>query len=160
MSLETICIRIFLAIFCGGVLGAERTLKNKPAGLITITLVCTGASLIAMLQLEILNYQISLIKSYPELSDIIKADMGRLGAQVISGIGFIGGGAILYSKGAIQGITTAAVLWISACLGLSIGYGFIKLSIVAFLGFLLIIYFMRWFENHYIRKITKSNNFK
>lgn len=159
MMLEDILIRVTISLLFGGILGLERALKNKPAGLITITLVCTGASMISMLQISILEKQILMIKENPELINLMSADMGRLGAQVISGIGFIGGGAIIYSKGSVQGITTAAVLWISACLGLTIGYGFLKLSIVSFIGFLTIIYIMRWAEkycmkNNLLKKIT------
>lgn len=151
MELKDILIRVVISLLFGGTLGIERTLKNKPAGLITITLVCTGATLVSMLQISILEKQILMIKENPELINIMSADMGRLGAQVISGIGFIGGGAIIYSKGSVQGITTAAVLWVSACLGLTIGYGFLKLATTAFLGFLLIIYVMRWIERSYMR---------
>lgn len=159
MELKDILFRIVISLFMGGLFGAERTLKNKPAGFITITLVCTGAALVAMLQLEILNEQIRMISQNPELINIMKADMGRLGAQVISGIGFIGGGAIIYSRGSVQGLTTAAVLWISACLGLAIGYGFIRLAVVAFIGFALILYFMRWIERQYMKseKTLKAN---
>ena len=93
--LENILIRITISLLFGGILGLERALKNKPAGLITITLVCTGASMISMLQISILEKQILMIKENPELIKLMSADMGRLGAQVISGIGFIGGGAIV-----------------------------------------------------------------
>ncbi|WP_300342518.1 MgtC/SapB family protein [Fusobacterium sp.] len=131
---NSIYIRIFLSVIFGGLIGLERELKGKPAGLITLTLVCLGATMIAILQ-----------------ENIVKtSDVTRLSAQVISGVGFIGGGAILQTKEHVQGLTTAATLWISACLGLVIGYGLIKLAIFSFIMISIILILVKIFEETYI----------
>lgn len=131
---NSIYIRIFLSVIFGGLIGLERELKGKPAGLITLTLVCLGATMIAILQ-----------------ENIVKtSDVTRLSAQVISGVGFIGGGAILQTKEHVQGLTTAATLWISACLGLVIGYGLIKLAIFSFIMISIILILIKIFEETYI----------
>ncbi|WP_300362395.1 MgtC/SapB family protein [Fusobacterium sp.] len=127
-------IRIFLSVIFGGLIGLERELKGKPAGLITLTLVCLGATMIAILQENILK----------------TSDITRLSAQVISGVGFIGGGAIIQTKEHVQGLTTAATLWISACLGLVIGYGLLKLAIFSFMMISIILILVKILEESYI----------
>ena len=108
----TILIRMLLAIICAGSIGVERSRKRQAAGLRTYILVCLGAALVMMLS----DF---LVMNNPS------SDAGRLGAQVISGIGFLGAGTILItSKNKIKGLTTAAGLWAAACTGLAIGAGF------------------------------------
>lgn len=104
--------RLFLALICGGILGIERGRKNRPAGLRTYMLVCVGSALVM-----ITNQYICEI--YPNV------DPSRMGAQVISGIGFLGAGTIIVTvRNRVKGLTTAAGLWVAACVGLSIGIGF------------------------------------
>ncbi len=112
LNMMSIALRIFLAIFIGGVMGVERGRKNRPAGLRTYILVCLGAAMVMMTnQYVYMQFQAS--------------DPVRLGAQVISGIGFLGAGTILVTgKSQIKGLTTAAGLWTAACSGLAIGIGF------------------------------------
>lgn len=113
------CIRIFFATFCGGVLGIERGKANQPAGARTHILVCLGSALV-MLTGQYMYNQFN------------TGDPARLGAQVISGIGFLGAGSIIVAgKTKIRGLTTAAGLWVSACIGLAIGIGFYSGGIVA-----------------------------
>lgn len=131
---NSVYIRIFLSVIFGSLIGLERELKGKPAGLITLTLVCLGATMIAILQESIVK----------------TSDITRLSAQVISGVGFIGGGAIIQTKEHVQGLTTAATLWISACLGLVIGYGLIKLAIFSFIMISIILILVKIFEESYI----------
>ena len=104
-----ILLRLFLAIILGGAIGLERELHGHPAGLRTHVLVAI-ASALAML---ISKYGFEGL-----------GDPGRLAAQVVSGIGFLGAGAIIHDRGDIKGITTAASLWVVAILGLAIGAGF------------------------------------
>ncbi len=109
----SIMIRLTLATLCGGLIGYDRGRKKRPAGFRTHILVCVGSAL-AMLT----NQYIIDIMGY-------NADPTRLGAQVISGIGFLGAGTILITgKHQVKGLTTAAGLWASACMGLAIGIGF------------------------------------
>ncbi len=108
----SIIIRVLLAIVIGGALGLERGLKNRPAGLRTYMLVCMGSCLIMLTNQYI--YQNTGV-----------GDPVRLGAQVVSGIGFLGAGTIVVTKhNQIKGLTTAAGLWASAAVGLALGVGF------------------------------------
>lgn len=103
-------LRILAATIVGAAIGYEREIKNKPAGFFTFTLVCVGSCLIAILQQ---NLFITNPNSEP----------GRIIAQVVSGIGFLGAGTIIHNRGNVKGITTAAMLWLVSALGLLIGTG-------------------------------------
>lgn len=108
----SIALRVFLAMGIGGFIGLERESKNQPAGSRTYMLVCVGACLVMMT-----NQYICWISQ--------DGDPSRLGAQVVSGIGFLGAGTILVTKNnQVRGLTTAAGLWASACIGLAVGIGF------------------------------------
>lgn len=95
LSLHIIILRIFLSTIIGGIIGYERGSNNQAAGFRTHILVCLGATLISLIQeqlkINLLNYAIE----NPLSSQVLKTDLGRLGAQVISGIGFLGAGTIL-----------------------------------------------------------------
>lgn len=114
-----VILRIVTAVIFGGIIGLERGLKNRPAGLRTYMLVCVGSCLI-MLTNQYL-WQVSQA-----------GDPMRLGAQVVSGIGFLGAGTIIVTKyNQIKGLTTAAGLWAAAGVGLALGIGFYEAAIVA-----------------------------
>lgn len=114
----TIFIRLALAMVCGGILGMERGKKNRPAGFRTYMLVCVGSTLVMLTN----EYLCELYKT---------ADPARLGAQVISGIGFLGAGTIIVTgRNRVKGLTTAAGLWADACLGLAIGVGFYSAAVI------------------------------
>lgn len=108
--------RLVLAGFLGGLIGLERELKAKPAGLRTTLLICLGAAMFTQLSL-----QIALIATGG--GDALRADPARLAAQIIPGIGFIGAGAILHGKGRVTGLTTAATLWVVTAIGIAVGAG-------------------------------------
>lgn len=112
MMLESM-IKLFLAAVLGGLIGGERENKSRPAGLRTHMLVCIGAALV----------QITSINFYHYHNIVGNVDPMRLGAQVISGIGFLGAGTIIKEGVNIRGLTTAASLWVVACLGLTVGAG-------------------------------------
>lgn len=116
-------LRVLASAVCGAAIGFERELKRKPAGFLTFTLVCVGSCLIALLQLNVVNEGIKLVQGDPAMAEVVKADMGRIIAQVVSGIGFLGAGAIIHNRGSVTGITTAALLWLVSALGLIIGIG-------------------------------------
>lgn len=119
-------LRLFLAAILGAIFGIERELKNKPAGFITFMLVLLGSCLIALLQLNLIKMVIE------ANSDAIgKADPGRIIAQVVSGVGFLGAGTIIHNRGNVKGITTAALLWVSAAVGLVVGVGGISNYVIA-----------------------------
>lgn len=125
-------IRIGVAVLIGCVVGVEREYKNRPAGLRTHVLVCLGACMIAVIEsLFTLNLD--------SVGDNVSYNFGRLCAQVISGIGFLGAGTIFTSHKKIAGLTTAASLWNTACLGIATGYGYYWLSIFGCLLVLLVL---------------------
>ncbi|HHZ12149.1 MAG TPA: hypothetical protein GYA05_05500, partial [Acholeplasmataceae bacterium] len=102
-------LRVIASALVGAAVGYEREIKSKPAGFFTFTLVCMGSCLIAILQENLfLDWG---------------GDRGRIIAQVVSGIGFLGAGTILHNRGNVIGISTAAMLWLVAGLGLLIGSG-------------------------------------
>ena len=120
-NLLSVFVRLTLATVLGGLIGLERGAHGQPAGIRTFALVCIGAA-IAMITDEYL------VVTYGT------GDPARLAAQVISGIGFLGVGTIIVTgKNYVKGLTTAASLWTTACLGIAIGAGYIWGSIMAFL---------------------------
>lgn len=116
----SIVFRLVLALVFGGIIGLERERKGRPAGFRTHMLVCMGASLVMMINQYITTYL------------HITSDPARLGAQVISGIGFLGAGTIIVTgRQQVKGLTTAAGLWASACMGLAIGVGFYEGAVLS-----------------------------
>jgi len=114
-------LKLFLAMLLGGLIGIEREVTNSPAGFRTHTLVCMGAALVMITSKNVFDaYQ-----------GIAVLDPLRLGAQVISGIGFLGAGTIIKDGSQVRGLTTAASLWVVACVGLAVGAGLYELSIGA-----------------------------
>lgn len=110
-----IFFRILLAVCFGALIGLEREHAQRPAGLRTHILVCVGACLVMLTSEFIYNY-------YHQFSP--NMDINRLGAQVISGIGFLGAGTIIRNGSSVKGLTTAASIWAVACIGLATGIGF------------------------------------
>lgn len=120
LNILSIFVRLLFVTLCAGVIGMEREQKGRAAGLRTHVVVGLGAAMVMMTN----QYLIAYINP--------NADPARLGAQVISGIGFLGAGTILVTgHQKIKGLTTAAGLWASACMGLAIGGGFFEIGIIA-----------------------------
>lgn len=115
-------IRIAVAVLIGCLVGVEREYKNRPAGLRTHVLVCLGACCIALVECLF-------TRDLPTNGENISYNFGRLCAQIISGIGFLGAGTIFMQHKKIAGLTTAASLWNVACLGIVTGYGYYWLSL-------------------------------
>ncbi len=143
---QSVVLRLFLAFLCGGIIGAERELKRRQPGFRTHILICMGAAM-ATLTSQYLYF----VQGY-------FTDIGRLGAQVVAGIGFIGAGAIVVTKhNRVKGLTTAAGLWTSAIIGLCFGAGFYEggliatcLLLITELGFSKIVY-------HVLRFVPEIN---
>ena len=118
---ETV-LRLVLAALCGGIIGIERGKKRRPAGFRTHMIVCVGAAMTVLLSIYLTDMLVNVWGIY---SDATRIDISRFGAQVINGIGFLGAGTIIITgRQQIKGLTTAAGLWASACMGLAIGAGF------------------------------------
>lgn len=123
LNMVSICVRVILAVICGGTIGLERGVKGRAAGFRTHILVCVGAAMATMTGQYIVTYLSS------------NADPARIGAQVVSGIGFLGVGTIVTTKAhRVRGLTTAAGLWTSACIGLTVGIGFYEAAIVGMIA--------------------------
>ncbi len=121
LNLVSVVLRLVLAVVFGGIIGLNRAMSRQAAGFRTHILVCIGATLVMMTNqymLEVLEYA---------------TDPARLGAQVVTGVGFLGAGTILMSRRdhRVHGLTTAAGLWACACLGLALGIGFYGAAITA-----------------------------
>lgn len=128
-----IILRILTAVFCGGAIGLERGLKNRPAGMRTYMLVCVGACLVMLTN----QYLFQATNA---------GDPMRLGAQVVSGIGFLGAGTIIVTRhNQIKGLTTAAGLWSAAGVGLALGVGFYEAALTAGVAiFFVLTILQRW----------------
>lgn len=127
LSFWAILVRLTLAVICGGVIGAEREAKRRPAGFRTHILICLGAAIT------------TLTSQYLLLSLHLFTDVARLGAQVISGIGFIGAGTIIVTRDKrVKGLTTAAGLWAAAIIGLACGAGYVECAVFATLVVLVV----------------------
>lgn len=115
-------LRLLLAICIGGGIGWERARAHHPAGVRTHMLVTIGAAVVMLLGSQTVG----------EFVGTANSDPARLGAQVISGIGFLGAGTIMKEGRSVRGLTTAATLWVSACLGLAVGAGQYIISLCGF----------------------------
>lgn len=140
INIVSVCLRIVLALVIGGLLGLERGRKNRPAGFRTYMLVCLGSTLIMMTN----QYVYQCFQT---------TDPVRLGAQVVSGIGFLGAGTIIVTgRNQIKGITTAAGMWTAAACGLAIGIGFYLGAILGGITIFFVMSSMRnldtWIRRH------------
>lgn len=141
-------VRLVCAVMFGGLIGLERERKGRAAGFRTYMLVCLGASITMMLgQYEYLMVTGQWSSIAAETG--IKTDVSRFGAQVINGVGFLGAGTIVVtSHRRVKGVTTAAGLWASACMGIAIGAGFYECMLMGFMLILLCFQLLRLVENH------------
>jgi len=128
----SILVRLILSAVLGGVIGMERELHRHEAGLRTHILVCMGSSLIMLTSLYVFDIY----------KDINVVDPSRIAAGAITGIGFIGAGAIIRAGMSVKGLTTAASLWITAAVGLAVGCGFYLAGILASLISVIVLLFL------------------
>ena len=141
ITMQAVIMRVVTSIFIGGLLGLERGMKNRPAGLRTYMLVSVGACLIMMTNQYIYQFTGA-------------GDPMRLGAQVVSGIGFLGAGTIVVTRhNQIKGLTTAAGLWASAGVGLALGIGFYEGAIAVGISVFAILTVLQRFEDSVHKKI-------
>ncbi len=133
--------RLLLALLLGAAIGLEREFSGKPAGLRTIILICVGAELLT---------EISIVVGSFETSDLVRPDPGRIAAQIVSGIGFIGAGTILVYRGSVLGLTTAATLWVAAAIGIAVGARAYVPAVGATIFVILTLVVLRWLELHLI----------
>lgn len=117
MDLNVIILRLFIAVVCGTVIGLEREMRDKAAGLRTHILVCLGACLFGMLGLVL-------------VTEYKNADILRLAQGLLIGIGFLGAGVIVREGASVRGLTTAAGIWVMGAIGLAVGVGCYHIALV------------------------------
>lgn len=137
MEWITIVTRLAVSILIGGLIGLEREIGGKPAGFRTIILVCLGSTIFVLIGLE-------LRLSGPELARII--------AGVVTGIGFLGAGAIIRSRGEVYGLTTAATIWLASGLGVAVGAGYYILAVLAAIAVLVVLRLLGMIEKALSKK--------
>lgn len=157
LNFLSLCLRLFLGIIFSGFLGFSRNIKQRPAGIRTYMLVSIGA----VLTMTLAQFEYSMVNTlWNEAYKIngIGLDLSRYGAQVINGIGFLGAGSIILSgTQKIKGMTTAAGLWASGCMGLALGSGFYEGAIIGFLIILLCLFGLPIIEDSILLKSKNMN---
>lgn len=141
-------VKLFAALLFGGVIGLEREVSDKAAGLRTNVLICVGACLFAIISSRFFN------------------DPARISAQIVTGIGFLGAGAIMHEGDKVTGLTTAATIWMVAAIGMSVAYGHFTLAATAALMVLFVqlaftqldILIDDWRERHTYRIVSKLDS--
>ncbi len=128
-------LRLIVAAILGGIIGLERELKHKPAGLRTNLFICFGSALFTLLS--------------EQLAALVGGDHTRIAAQIIPGIGFIGAGSILHARNNITGLTTAATLFVVAAVGMAAGGGLFYTATFATLVIVLSLYWLGQFERRF-----------
>ncbi|MBP5315664.1 MAG: MgtC/SapB family protein [Muribaculaceae bacterium] len=155
MTLELI-LRIFVAAVLGGLIGLEREYREKSAGFRTHFLVALGSALFMVVS----AYGFGDIITGTQ-DQAIRLDVSRIAAQVVTGIGFIGAGTIIFQKNVIRGLTTAAGVWVTAAIGLACGGGLYIIALVStflvLLGLEAFNYFLRRFDRHHEEYIKRNN---
>ncbi len=141
IRLARIMLRLVLAAVLGGLIGLEREMKRKPAGLRTNMFICFGAAMFTILS--------------DELASLWPGDHTRIAAQIIPGIGFIGAGSILHSRGSVSGLTTAATLFVVAGVGMAAGGGLYLPAIFATIVILLALHVLGYLEEKFSLKLMQ-----
>ena len=136
--------KLLAAVLVGGGIGLEREINHKPAGLRTNILICVGSALLMDLSISI--------------SERYGGDPGRIAAQVVTGIGFLGAGTILHTRGTITGLTSAATIWVVAAIGLAIGAGYFIEALGATLTVMLVLVGLGWVERRFLHEMADSEN--
>ena len=140
LNLELL-VQLLLAVLLGGAIGIERELKGKPAGLRTNVLICIAAVLFTMLSIRLSQG---------------RGDPGRLAAQILTGVGFIGAGTILHTRGAVTGLTSAATIWVVTAIGIALGSGAYVEALGATVLVMLVLAGLGRFEDLLARQTTTS----
>lgn len=157
MDIGQVIIRIVLSIVIGGLVGCNREYRNRPAGFRTHMLVCLGATIAGLIQVQVGHFVVEEIVQNQAINGILHVDVGRIVCQVISGVGFLGAGAIIQTKGTVKGLTTAASMWAVAGVGIAIGMGFYAISIFSGASILLVLISLKKFEDRFIIRTRNVN---
>lgn len=143
---STALVRLLISFVLGASIGLERQYRRREAGLRTFTLICLGSTAAMLISIWI-------PQSYP---NFLNGDPGRIAAQVLSGIGFLGAGAIIQSKGSVYGLTTAACIWVVAVIGLAVGAGmFIPALITTLVTLFVLLSVEQWERKMFLNGVNK-----
>lgn len=135
-------MRLTLAALCGGLVGLERELRGRQAGFRTHLLVCMGSALVMVVSMNF-----ALTDQWPAHPNFtIRIDPARIAYGVMGGIGFLGAGTIMQSRGVIRGLTTAAALWCVAAIGLTVGFGLYLIAIMATILVMISLFLLSFME--------------
>ncbi|MCX6562182.1 MAG: MgtC/SapB family protein [Candidatus Aminicenantes bacterium] len=145
MNIVSMTLRLLLAVALGGIIGIERETSRKPAGLRTNILICVSSAMM-MIVAELFSGK-----------NGSGQEVMRVAAGVITGVGFLGAGAIIQARGTVHGLTTASVIWAVAGLGLAVGAGYYLISIVFTLIVVLILVFLRKIEQILLKRSEKNH---
>jgi len=145
MESYEVYFQLVLAVILGGLIGLERTISHKTAGMRTFAFVTLGSTIFSI------------------ISEMVATDPSRIAAQVVVGIGFLGAGLIILKhddsgKEKVWGLTTAAGLWVAAAVGMAIGYHFYGIAIVATILSLFIFLVLWWVESHFIKPFSHKKD--
>ena len=138
---QTIIVRILVSLVLGVIIGIERGISHKTVGFRTLSLVCIGATAFTLISV----YGFSGV------------DTSRIASQIVTGIGFLGAGAILHKGYATKGLTTATALWVAAAVGMACGVGMFVLAFIVTLMALILLWVLKPFKIHLDRMIDKDN---
>lgn len=138
---QTIIIRILISLVLGVVIGIERGISHKAVGFRTISLVCIGSTAFTLVS----------IYGFPGV------DTSRIAAQIVTGIGFLGAGAILHKGYTTKGLTTATALWVAAAVGMACGAGMFVLAFIVTLMALILLWVLKPFKIHLDRMVDRDN---
>lgn len=128
-------VKMLVATIAGGAIGLEREIRGKPAGLRTNILICIGSALLMDLSMRIAANH--------------AGDPGRIAAQVVTGIGFLGAGTILHTRGTVSGLTSAATIWVVAAIGLTVGAGLVFEALAATITVMFVLEGLGWVEKRF-----------
>lgn len=153
----SLLLRLLLAMLFGGLIGLERGRKHRAAGFRTYMLVCLGAALTSLMS-QYLHVMMNTVWLEFAASSARQIDMSRFGEKVFSGIGFLAAGTIIVTgRQEVKGLTTAAGLWASACMGIAIGAGFYECVVIAFVLMFFCIHFLSVVEAYLIENARNMN---
>lgn len=141
--------KIAFALVCGGIVGLERELKRKTAGIKTNILICVGSALYTALSV--------LISGAYARETGFYGDPARIAAQIVPGIGFLGAGAIIQARGTILGLTTAATIWVVAAIGVCVGMGYLWIGLVIAIAVVAVLVFISILEESLLGKSVLFN---
>ena len=143
ITTQELIIRLVLAAALGGIIGLDRRLHSKPAGLRTMSLVSLGAATFTLVGISAM-LQLVTAEQEAGLQQMLRLDTSRVIAGIVGGIGFLGAGAIIQSRGRVQGMTTASGIWMTAAIGVAVGLGQYTLAFCAtFLAFFILVLLKR-----------------